>query len=129
MDDLLRFFHLLGAAVWIGGMLTMAALVPAMRAAGASIDLIRSTARRFGLVAWAGVAVAVVTGMTQLVRLDIPTRGNTPLAIKLSLVGLAVALAWGHQTFARGLSAAARGAIQGVMLLLGLGTLWMAIQI
>ncbi|MEX2322588.1 MAG: hypothetical protein WEA29_02305 [Acidimicrobiia bacterium] len=127
MDDVLRFLHLIGAAVWVGGMLTMAALVPSMRRSGADLDLIRSTARRFGVVAWTGIGLAVVTGLVQLIRLDLPTRGNTPLAVKLLLVGIAVALAWAHQTFARSMSAAVRGAIQGVLILIGLAIVWTAV--
>lgn len=126
MDALLRFLHLVGAAIWVGGLLTMAALVPSMRRSGADLELIRSTARRFGLVAWTGIGLAVVTGLVQLVRLDLPTRGNSPLAVKLLLVATAVALAWAHQTCARSMSAAVRGAIQGVLILLSLGIVWTA---
>jgi putative copper export protein len=129
MNDLLRFAHLIGAAIWVGGMLTMAALVPSMRRSGADLDLIRATARRFGIVAWTGIGLAVVTGLAQLIRLDFPTRGNTPLAVKLALVGVAVVVAWAHQMFSRGMSPSVRGAIQGVLILLGLAIVWVAVQI
>lgn len=128
MNDILRFLHLVGAAIWVGGMITMAALVPAMRRGGADVDLVRSAARRFGTVAWAGVGLAVATGLAQLIRLDVPTRGNTPLAVKLALVGVAVAVAWAHQMFARSMSPALRGAIQGVLIVVGLAIVWMAVQ-
>jgi putative copper export protein len=129
MDDVTRFFHLLGAAVWIGGMVTMAALVPVMRRSGATIEQIRAAARGFGMVAWVAMGAAVATGMFHLVRYSIPTRGNTALLVKLLLVGTAVALAWAHQVFGRDLPPAFRGAIQGILLLLGLGILWSAVQL
>jgi len=48
LDDLIRWIHLLAAAIWIGGMITVAALVPALRGARATSDQIRAAARRFG---------------------------------------------------------------------------------
>jgi putative copper export protein len=129
MDDLIRFLHLLGAAVWVGGMVTMAVAVPAMRRSGADLEHIRAAARGFAVAAWAAMGVAVATGIAQLVRYSIPTQGNAPLAVKLLLVGIAVAVAWAHQMFARDLPAAVRGALQGVLLLLGLGIVWAAVLI
>lgn len=129
MDDVIRFLHLLGAAVWVGGMVTMAVVVPTMRRSGADIEHIRAAARGFALAAWAAMGVAVATGITQLVRLSIPTQRNTPLAVKLLLVGLAVAVAWAHQMFGRDLPAAIRGAIQASLLVLGVAIVWAAVLI
>lgn len=127
MDDLLRWTHLLAAAVWIGGMVTMAAVVPTLRRAGATIEQIRAAARGFGVAAWAAMGVAVATGIAQLVRHAIPTRDNTALVVKLLLVAVAVSVAWAHQLFSRDLGTRTRGAVQGVLLLLGLGILWAAV--
>lgn len=129
MDDFIRYFHLLGAAVWIGGMVTVAALVPALRKSGAAAETVRAVARRFGMVAWVGMGLAVVTGIAQVLRLSVPTRGNTTLMIKLLLVAVAVSVTMAHQLLARSLPPAARGAVEGVMLLLGLAILWFAIQL
>lgn len=71
----------------------------------------------------------LATGIIQLVRLDVPTRGNTALAIKLLLVGVAVAVAWVHQIVARTASPALRGALEGSLLLLALGILAAAVAL
>lgn len=61
-----RFLHLLGVAVWLGGMIFLGAVaVPAARAAGgpeASRALIRRVARKFGLLGGAAWVVIFVTG-------------------------------------------------------------------
>jgi putative copper export protein len=129
MDDTIRFLHLLAAAVWIGGMITVGALVPAMRRAGATQEVVRATARRFGVVAWAALGLAIATGIAQLFTLSIPTRGNAALAIKLVLVALAAFVAWLHQMLSRDASPALRAALQGVLLVLGLGILAAAIAL
>jgi putative copper export protein len=54
------FLHVLAATVWVGGQLTLAALVPALRRLGP--DVPRTAARRFNLVAWPAYAVLVLTG-------------------------------------------------------------------
>jgi hypothetical protein len=108
-------------------MVTMAAVVPSLRRAGASIDQIRAAARGFGVAAWAAMGIAVATGITQLMRGAIPTRDNTALLIKLLLVAVAVSVAWTHQLFSRDLAPRTRGAVEGVLLLLGLGIVWAAV--
>ena len=60
-DTTRLFFHVLAATVWVGGQLTLAALVPALRRFGAEVP--RAAARRFGQVAWIAFAVLIVTGI------------------------------------------------------------------
>lgn len=45
--------------VWVGGQLTLAALVPALRRFGAEVP--RAAVRRFNQVAWIAFAVLIVT--------------------------------------------------------------------
>lgn len=129
LDDLIRWFHLLAAATWIGGSITVAALVPVLRKSGATTDQVRAAARRFGVVAWTAIGLSVVTGIIQLIRLDYPTRGNTALTLKLLLVGLAVSVAWLHQLIARRVSPPIRGALEGILLLLALAILAAAVAL
>lgn len=125
MFDLVRWLHLLAAAVWTGGLITLGALIPALRKAGADRSVLQAAARQFGRVSWSAMGVAVVTGVIQLLRLDLGTSMRTAfgqrLFIKLLLVGLAAALALGHQLTARRTTPAVRGIIQGLILLLSLG--------
>ena len=129
VDEVVRWFHLLAAAVWIGGTITVASIVPVLRRAGTPIEQVRAVARRFGVVAWSALTVSVTTGIVQLDRLDVNLKGNTALAIKLTLVGLAAALAWIHQMVAKSSSAAVRGMMEGLLLLIGLAILAAAVAI
>ncbi len=60
-DTIRLFFHVPAATVWVGGQLTLAALVPALRRFGAEVP--RAAARRFNQVAWIAFAVLIVTGI------------------------------------------------------------------
>jgi putative copper export protein len=89
------FLHVLAATIWVGGQLTLAALVPALRGFGG--DITKTAARRFTLVAWPAFAVLVATGVWNMVaeRDHIHGRYQTTLTVKLCLVlvsGVAAAL-------------------------------------
>jgi len=129
LDDLIRWLHVLAAAVWVGGMVTVAALVPVLRKAGVERPVIQAAARRFGALAWTALSVSAVTGVVQLSRLDIAVRGNTVLMVKLALIGLSIGLTVVHQEVAREVSPALRGLMEGTLLLLGLGILYAAVSL
>jgi uncharacterized membrane protein len=129
LDDFIRWLHVLAAAVWVGGMITVAALVPVLRKAGVERAVIQAAARRFGAAAWTALTVSAVTGVIQLSRLGVEVRGNTVLMTKLALVGLSVGLTFVHQEIARDVSPAMRGIMEGMLLLLGLGILYAAVSL
>ncbi|MBX3270516.1 MAG: hypothetical protein KF729_09660 [Sandaracinaceae bacterium] len=115
----IRLVHLLSAAVWTGGMLTLAALVVALRRAGAEREHLQAAARMFARVSWTAMALAIGTGIAQVVLMRLPwTYGR--LHIKLGLVALAVLIAAVHQLTAKRTSPGVRGAIQGVLLLVSI---------
>jgi putative copper export protein len=60
LEDFRLFLHVLAATVWVGGQITLAGLVPVLRAAGA--DVPKSVARQFNRIAWPAFAVLVLTG-------------------------------------------------------------------
>ena len=60
-DTIRLFLHVLAATIWVGGQITLAALVPVLRRLGA--DIPRAAARRFNQVAWPAFAVLVITGI------------------------------------------------------------------
>jgi uncharacterized membrane protein len=76
MDDtlwtLVRFLHLLGVTVWLGGMLFLGLIVvPVVRASGGierSRALVTDVARRFGYVGGVAWVVILVTGIGLLDR-------------------------------------------------------------
>ncbi len=133
MDLLVRWLHLLAAATWVGGLITLAALVPAMRKAGADRAAIQAMARQFGRLAWVAMLLAIATGIFQLTRIDLSAGINNTfgrvLVFKLLLVGIAIALTLGHQLTARNTSAKVRGLIQGLIVLVSLGILAAAVAL
>ncbi len=58
-DTVRLFLHVLAATIWVGGQLTLAALVPVLRRLGAQIP--GAAARRFSQVAWPAFAVLIRT--------------------------------------------------------------------
>lgn len=129
LDDFIRWLHVLAASVWVGGMLTVAALIPLLRKSGVERPVIQAVARRFGAVAWMAISVSAVTGVVQLSRLGIEVRGNTVLMAKLALVGLSIGLTFVHQEIARSVSPAMRGAMEALLMLLALGILFAAVSL
>lgn len=123
-----RWIHLLSVAVWTGGLITLAALVPALRKAGADIEIIRAAARQFARVSWVALALAVITGLIQANDLGYALNGNA-IGTKVQVVGIMIALAAFHQFTAKRTSPGVRGAIQGIILILAVLTFWLAVNI
>ena len=73
LDTIRLFLHVLAATVWVGGQLTLAALVPGLRRL--SPDAPRVVARRFNRVAWPAFAVLVGTGIWNITQLHAPFQG------------------------------------------------------
>jgi putative copper export protein len=88
LDTVRLFLHVLAATVWVGGQLTLAALVPALRAAGA--ELPRIAARAFNRVAWPSFAALLATGAWNVAAEHDKVHGRyaTTLSIKLGVVAL-----------------------------------------
>jgi putative copper export protein len=95
--DVIRIFiHVIAATVWVGGQLTLAGLVPALRPFGPEVT--RAAARRFNQVAWPAFGVLFVTGIWNIFTVDMANRttsyhmtlGLKLLVVMLSGVGAAV---------------------------------------
>ncbi|HEU5419350.1 MAG TPA: hypothetical protein VFV41_16795 [Streptosporangiaceae bacterium] len=87
-DTIRLFLHVLAATVWVGGQLTLAALVPALRRLGAQIP--RAAASRFNQVAWPAFAVLIVTGVWNVIAVRSQVTGSyeTTLVVKLIVVAV-----------------------------------------
>jgi putative copper export protein len=83
------FLHALAAAVWVGGQLTLAGLVPTVRAS--SPETLRPVARAFARVAWPAFIVLVVTGAWSLAAVDIADTSTAYQATVLVKIVLAIA--------------------------------------
>jgi putative copper export protein len=120
VDGVRLFLHVLAATVWVGGQLTLAALVPVLRIAGA--DMPRIVARRFGRIAWVAFAVLVVTGIWNVAAAsDTHARGySATLGIKLGFVLLSGLAAWWHSRGTNRFTLAVGGAGAAVFSLIAL---------
>lgn len=114
------FVHVLAAAVWVGGQLTVAGLLPTLRAAGP--DVPRAAARRFGVLAWSAFVVLVVTGIWNVLDTKATFTGayGVTLGVKIVVVILSGVAAFVHQTARSRSVLAAFGAVAGVTALAAL---------
>jgi putative copper export protein len=114
------FLHLLGATVWVGGQLTLAGLVPGLRALGP--DAPRAVARRFNLIAWPAFGLLVVTGIWNIAA-EQPTFGTaytTTLMVKIAVVALSGVSALVHTQARSKAMLAVFGALSGLSALAAL---------
>ena len=95
-DTVRMFLHVLAATVWVGGQLTLAALVPALRGLGSEVT--RTAARRFNQVAWPAFAVLVATGVWNIIAEQDKDTGayRTTLIVKLAVVAVSGVTAFLH---------------------------------
>lgn len=120
VDDVRLFLHVLAACVWVGGQLTLAALVPALRAVGT--DVPRAAARRFAVVAWPAFAVLVATGVWNVQAEHDHVHGSyrVTLIVKLVIVVISGVTAFLHARAKSKAGLAVFGALTGLSALLAL---------
>ena len=115
------FLHVLGATVWVGGQLTLAGLVPGLRAL--SPDAPRTVARRFNRLAWPAFGLLVATGVWNLVEIDVAdtsTDYQVTVLVKLTVVAVSGVSAFLHSTARSKAMLAAMGALTGISALAAL---------
>jgi putative copper export protein len=118
-DTVRLFLHVLAATVWVGGQLTLAALVPALRRMGP--DLPRAAARRFNLVAWPAYGVLVITGIWNVLAVSHMTASyRTTLIAKVSVVAASGITAVLHSRSKKPAGLAIWGALTGLTALAAL---------
>lgn len=119
-DTVRLFLHVLAATVWVGGQITLAAVVPVLRRLGAGIP--RAAARRFNQVAWPAFAVLIVTGIWNViaVRSQITGSYETTLVVKLVVVGISGVTAALHARARSAAGLAVFGALTGLSALAAL---------
>ena len=120
MEDLRLSLHLLAATVWVGGQLVLAALVPALRAAGP--DVPTAAARAFSRVAWPAFAVLLVTGVWNVAAVadEQSDADQAVLLAKLLVVAVSGATAYLHGRATTTWARAAYGAATGLSAVLAL---------
>ena len=124
VESLRLFLHVLAATIWVGGQLTLGALVPVLRKAGAEVP--RMAARQFGRIGWTAFAVLVATGFWNLASYDGKDRHGyrATISLKLAFVALSGVAAAVHSTTK---SRALLGISGGLGALFALGALFLGI--
>lgn len=119
-DTVRLFLHVLAATIWVGGQLTLAALVPALRAAGA--DVPRAAARAFNRVAWPAFGVLILTGGWNIAAESDEIEGSyaVVLWVKLGVVAVSGLTAYAHARATSRTGLAVFGALTGVSALTAL---------
>ncbi len=87
-DTIRLFLHVLAATFWVGGQLTLAALVPVLRRLGAQIP--RTAARQFNQVAWPAFAVLIATGIWNVIAVRSQVTGSYQATLVVKLIAVAV---------------------------------------
>jgi putative copper export protein len=113
LDTIRLFVHVLAATVWVGGQVTLAALVPALRAAGAEVP--KAAANAFNRVAWPAFGVLLATGVWNvLAESDRGPAFQHTLLLKYALVIASGGTAYAHAQARTRAGLAVYGALTGV---------------
>jgi putative copper export protein len=87
-DTIRLFLHVLAATVWVGGQITLAALVPVLRRLGTEIP--RAAASRFNQAAWPAFAVLIITGIWNIIAVRPQIHGSYEATLVVKLVVVAI---------------------------------------
>ncbi len=124
-DTIRLFLHVLAATIWVGGQITLAALVPVLR--GVGVDAPKRAAQRFNQVAWPAFGVLIATGVWNMIAERDKNHGSyaATLGIKMVVVLISGVTAFLHARAKTKGQLATFGALTGISALtaLFLGTL------
>ena len=122
MEVIIKYIHMIGLSVWLGSMILWAVFAPQLYKIDPSKKTTDALRGYFSSVSWTSYFLALVSGLT-LYFLEQSTTSNWLLEVSvLGLAGVVIAL----HSYATKLSAALRGAFNGVMLILALVVLYLA---
>jgi len=119
-DTLRLFLHVLGATVWVGGQITLAALVPTLRRLGTQVPA--AAARQYNRVAWPAFALLIATGVWNMIAERDKDHGayHVTLIVKLVVVAISGATAALHARARSRTALAVFGALTGLSALAAL---------
>lgn len=120
------FLHVTAATVWVGGQLTLAGLVPGLRAIRQ--DAPRIVARRFNRIAWPAYGILVITGIWNIIELnpDMDSAYGRTVVVKVVVVAASGTAAFVHAHSRTPVMLAAFGALSGMT---ALGALFLGVQL
>ncbi len=119
LDTIRTFAHLLAVAVWVGGQIVVAGIIPALRRSYP--DATKVVAQAFARVAWPAFGVTVVTGVWSLAVIDVTDTSSAWQVTLLLKIALAIASGAAAAAHAVGTSRAmiAIGGALGLLTALG----------
>ena len=96
LDGIRVSIHVLAAAVWVGGQLTLAGLVPTARRLGDGAA--RTLAQAFARIQWPAYGVLLITGLWNVsaTHAGQPKAWQIVLGVKIAVVLVAGLAAWLH---------------------------------
>jgi len=109
------FLHVLAATIWVGGQFTLAGVVPTVRGFGP--EATAKVARAFNRLAWPAFGVLILTGVWNLLEIQIgdrPTSYHMALGIKLVLVAASGIGAAAHVVSRSKVALAIGGSLAGI---------------
>ena len=118
------FLHVTAATIWVGGQITLAALVPTLRQHGT--ELPAKVAQAFSRIAWPAFGVLILTGIWNIIAEHDKNHGSysAVLGIKMAVVAISGVTAWLHERAKTKRSTAVFGALTGLS---ALGALFLGI--
>lgn len=122
MEVIIKYIHMVGLSVWLGSMILWAVFAPQLYKIDPTKKTTETLRGYFSFVSWVSYFLALFTGIA-LYFLNESTTSNWYLEVLvLGLAGIVIAL----HSYATKLSAALRGAFNGVMLILALVAVYLA---
>ena len=125
-DTIRLFLHVVAATIWVGGQITVAALVPVLRKSGSEVT--KAVANGFNRIAWPAFAVLIATGVWNVIAEHDKDHGayHATLILKYVLVAASGLTAYMHaQAKSKG-AIAAFGALTGIT---ALGALFVGVML
>jgi len=122
MEVIIKYIHMIGLSIWLGSMVLWAVFAPQLYKVDPTKKTTVTLRSYFSFVSWVSYFLALFTGIT-LYFLNESTTSNWYVEVSvLGLAGIVIAL----HSYATKLSAALRGAFNGVMLILALVAVYLA---
>ena len=121
LTTLRLFLHVLSAAVWVGGQIVVASIVPTMRRR--QPEAIKVVAQGLARAAWPAFVVVTLTGMWSMMAVDLTAMSSAYQATALLKVGVAIAAgvaAAVHSSGSSRLAIALGGALGAVLSVLAM---------
>ena len=88
LDSVRLFLHVLGASIWVGGQFALAGIVPTLRRSAP--ESTKVVAQAFARVAWPAFGLTVITGIWNMMAIDITAAPGAYQGTLLLKIGIAI---------------------------------------